>query len=755
MGTKMEDGQMKEKVKEKRTREKKRPAAVDKRKMTLKEKLNYSEDLFKKTGHYHGIQRLKLRDNDPLRFEKVFGKLRGALVSARESALHISASPIVRNIGELCFALYTPEGDSITLSTGIIVHVHTISEFIKYMIRNDYEDDPGIRHGDIFCNNDAAIGGVHTSDVSTAVPIFYEDQLVGWAAGVTHEPDCGSSMPGHSPTQPQSRFEDGYIIVADKIGENDKIFKTYRMRSLKSTRTPMYWDLDEKARLAGCHKIREALMKIIEEEGSEYYLRFIREIIEEGRQIALARVKERLVPGRYRAPSVNPIAFVEVALGKTERPRQDILANAPVEITVMPDGELYFSTDGASRSQPFPFNCSETAMQGALWVLLSQLLFYDGRVNDGSYLAVKSYFPPGSGFNPTDPFASYSCAWPSLMACFTGLIRCLSRGFYSRGYREEVVSSYGETTDSTQGGGYLEDGTYFPLATFDISSVGMGAGAVRDGLDYGYAMWNPESDMGDIEVWESLELGFPWLGRRVKKDTAGFGKFRGATDWENLRVAYGVKSLFAYMVRGGGVSFICNGLMGGYPNATSYRSSMLKSNLAEVTQAKKLYPTGEGDPNDSELKKLLQGDYTIHKRGATMGGNLNNGDILHGNMNGSCGFGDPLLRDIELVKKDLEDEVYSPGLVRRVYGVVASYDNEHQKWVIDEAATGKERRKILDIRRTRATDFKDFFEKERQIIIEKKLIEPIKNMYRESMELSPKWAQEFKDYYGLQEDFQF
>jgi N-methylhydantoinase B/acetone carboxylase alpha subunit len=733
----------------KKVREKKQLAAVDKQKMTLREKLNYSEDLFKKSGHYYGIDRLKLRDKDPLRFERVFGKLRGALVGARESALHISASPIVRNIGELCFALYTPEGDSITLSTG------TISEFIKYMIRNDYEDDPGIKHGDIFCNNDAAIGGVHTSDISTAVPIFYKDQLVGWASGVTHEPDCGSSMPGHSPTQPQSRFEDGYIIVADKIGENDKIFKTYRLRSSKSTRTPMYWDLDEKARLAGCHKIREAVIKIIEEEGSEYFLRFIREIIEEGRQIALARVKERLVPGRYRAPSAMPIAFVEVAQGRTERPRQDILANAPVEVIVRPDGELFFSTDGASRSQPFPFNCSETAMQGGLWVLLSQLLFYDGRVNDGSYLAVKSYFPPGSGFNPTDPFASYSCAWPSLLACFTGLVRCLSRGFYSRGYREEVVSSYGETTDSTQGGGYLEDGTYFPLATFDISAVGMGAGALRDGLDYGYAMWNPESDMGDIEVWESLELGFPWLGRRVKKDTAGFGKYRGATDWENLRVAHGVKSLFAYMVRGGGVSFVCTGLMGGYPNATSYRSSMLKSNLAEVTQAKKPYPTGEGDPNDSELKKFLQGDYTIHKRGATLGGNLNNGDILHGNMNGSCGFGDPLLRDIELVKKDLEDEIYTAGLVRRVYGVVASYDSKNQKWVIDEEATRKERQRIRDIRKSRAIDFKEFLESERQIVLEKNLIEPIKNMYRESMELSPKWAEEFKEYYGLPEDFQF
>jgi N-methylhydantoinase B/oxoprolinase/acetone carboxylase alpha subunit len=195
--------------------------------------------------------------------------------------------------------------------------------------------------------------------------------------------------------------------------------------------------------------------------------------------------------------------------------------------------------------------------------------------------------------------------------------------------------------------------------------------------------------------------------------------------------------------------------MGGYPNATSYRSAMLRSNLAEVTQAKRPYPTGEGDPNDSEVKRFLQGDYTIHKRGATLGGNLNNGDILHGNMNGSCGFGDPLLRDIELVKKDLEDEIYTAGLVRRVYGVVASYDSKNQKWVIDQEATRKERQKIRDIRKSRAIDFKEFLESERRIVLEKNLIEPIKNMYRESMELSPKWAQEFKEYYGLPEDFQF
>ena len=113
--------------------------------------------------------------------------------------MNISASPIVKEIGELCFGLYTPEGDSVALSTGIIVHIHTMSDAIKYMIRQGYEENPGIGPGDIFCNNDAMIGDVHNADVQTIVPIFWEGELVAWAAGVTHEIDIGAKTPGGVP----------------------------------------------------------------------------------------------------------------------------------------------------------------------------------------------------------------------------------------------------------------------------------------------------------------------------------------------------------------------------------------------------------------------------------------------------------------------------------------------------------------------------------------------------------------------------
>lgn len=103
---------------------------------------------------------LSLRKEDPLKFETLHTKLRAYCVSAREMARRISASPGVREVGEMVVAIYTPEGDAIALSNGIMVHVHTMSRFIKCMIKNGYEENPCIRDGDIFANNDAFIGTV-------------------------------------------------------------------------------------------------------------------------------------------------------------------------------------------------------------------------------------------------------------------------------------------------------------------------------------------------------------------------------------------------------------------------------------------------------------------------------------------------------------------------------------------------------------------------------------------------------------------
>src|SRR6201999_3920697 len=233
---------------------------------TLAAMLAASESAFEQTGHYHGLRQLAMKDSDPLHFEKLFSRVRVGMVTAREPALNISASPIVRELGEICFALYTPEGDNVALSTGIIVHVHTMSEAIKYMVRNGWEDNPGIRPGDIFPNNQPTIGDVHPADVQTFVPIFNPEdpsELLAWAGGVIHVMDIGASSPGGVPLEPTTRFDDSIDLHCTKIGQRQPSPLWHPTRCSMQPRARALSLLDERPRLAACHMIRDAVERLV------------------------------------------------------------------------------------------------------------------------------------------------------------------------------------------------------------------------------------------------------------------------------------------------------------------------------------------------------------------------------------------------------------------------------------------------------------------------------------------------------------
>lgn len=717
----------------------------------LTELLAAAERAHADTGLYKGIETLGLMEADHFRYERVWAELRGALVSARETALHISASPIVRNIGELCFALYTPEGDSVVVSTGIITHVHTMSEGIKYMIRQGYEDSPGIREGDIFCNNDPTLGNVHTADVHTIIPIFHEGELIGWVGGVAHQVDIGAGTPGHDPIASANRFEDGFYVTCEKVGEDHQLRKDWQIRASRSVRTPVYWALDEKCRIAGCYIVKEALDRLIGSEGIEYVRQFMNEAVEEGRRIFHARVRERLIPGVYRTASFMDAPFRDKAWHPEAR--IDYLMHAPLTLTIGPQGEFHMSMEGASGPVPMPFNCSEGSMQGALWVLITQTLIYDGKVNDGAYLAAGHDFPRGTWCNAVDPTLAYGTPWGFLIPAFTGLFRCLSRGYFARGFREEIVTGYGFTGDPLQGGGFLADGTYFPISNFELCAVGLGASGTRDGIDAAYAMWNPEADMGDAEVWETVESGLLYLSRRYKPDTAGYGRQRGGSGWEAMRYVHGVSDLQLYSFREGRCFHGGAGLFGGYPNSADYKVYARGTDMPELIASRRPYPLGDYRPSASEIEASIQGEITRVNEGMMFPELFANGDLFVSLFSGGPGYGDPLERDPEALRADVEKHVYLEETVQRVFGVVLRGSNGGVE--VDAAGTRAAREEIRRKRAERAVPFEEFARRERERVASGQLAEPVVRMYRESMSASPGWAAEFRAFWDLPEDFDF
>ncbi|MFX1296954.1 MAG: hydantoinase B/oxoprolinase family protein [Promethearchaeota archaeon] len=722
---------------------------------SLNEMLKESEKLQEETHHYYGIDKLSYKEQDPFRYERAYASLRGALVSARETALHVAASPIVREIGELCFALYTPEGDSIVVSTGILVHVHTMSEAIKFMVSEKYEEDPGINPGDIFLNNDPDCGNVHTTDVQTIIPIFWENELIGWAGGVTHEIDIGGITPGHVLMSSIQRFDDGVYYTCKKIGSNDKIWRDHMITAKRSVRSPMYWELDEKCRLAGDLMIRDAVLDFIKREGIDYYKRFIREAIEEGTRIFKERVKERLIPGRYRA-----VSFID-QVGELEawQPKAKVnkVFNQPLELITDGEGILSLSFDGASACGPNSVNCGVGALSGATWVLLTQILIYGDKVNDGAYFGVKNYFPKGSWANPGDLYLSYQNPWANLIPAYSCMMKCLSYGLFSRGYREEVFTGYGLTRDAIQGGGIYDsgplEGQLWMLSTFEISGQGLGASAVRDGLNWGYAMWNPESDLGDVETWELFQGGVPYLARKVKPNNVGHGKYRGGANYGGVAFVAHSKDVEFFGIAEGLVFSGAGGMHGGYPQPTAYRLIAKNTNLKEIFERQEDYPLWDPDPANGEFERLLKGKITRKSYANMYPVALKNYDMFHWCMSGGPGYGDPLERKVESVKKDLDDGFYTGDKVKNVFGVIANYNDNADEWIIDEIATQLRRKEILDERKEKSMEFEEFWEYERNLITDNQLSEPVKRMFKESLELSDKWAKEFYKFWNLPNNF--
>jgi acetone carboxylase, alpha subunit len=673
------------------------------------------------------------------------------LVACRETAKNVSASPIVEEIEEVCFNLYTPDGDAVVISTGIITHVLTMGYGIKWMIRNDYEDDPGIREGDIFQNNDTAIGNVHTPDVHTYVPIFHEGELVAWAGCCVHVMDIGATVPGSIPVGPINRFGDGMYFSCERVGENDKLYKYYETRVGWGCRTPTFWHLDDRMRVTACHMIRERLAELIDEIGIDVLKAFLRESVEDGRRAFLNRVRERLIPGDYEDVSFSDLAF------KTEnqlplQAQYDSILHLPIRLTVEASGLLNIDYREASPWGLHTLNASPTAVQGGYFALVSQTLMPGEKINSGQFLGTNQVFDPGSILDPQNPHAAHGYAWYSFASMLGGLMRSFSQGYFSRGYREEIFS-YAFTYNMMQGGGLDRSGDISALFNFDFSCTGMGAQPFRDGLLAGHAMWNPLIDMGEVETWE-LSEPLLYLSRRVKPMTGGAGKFRGGNGFEALRMLAGTDDYLLQFI-GPGLVFDSMGLFGGYPASVGYAKRVHETNMRELIAAGKPYPIADSDPVNSEIDSMVDGTVVTEMKGLTLPEPYRDGDLYLNVVRGGPGYGDPLERDPAAVCEDVQTDEILERFAESLYGVILTREEGRTgaTWTVDVEATAAKRKAIRKARLARATKTREWIKAERERVAEKDFVEPVKRMYAEVMQSSESFAGRFRSFWDLPSDY--
>ena len=707
------------------------------RTMDLKARLAEQERRIRETGCYEPD--LSMKEADPVAFEVVFTKLLQTVTNAREVALQISASPATREQGEIIFGLYTPEGDSICLSTGLMIHVHTMSRAIKWMIEQDYESDIGFNEGDYFFNNDSFIGGGHPSDQMLITPFYVDGRLEGWVGGLTHVTETGAVEPGAMGSSFTSRFAEGLILPCLKIGESDRLRRDFDILVDRGTRSSVSWLADNRAKLAGLKLIREAVKQLIADVGIEYYRKVVREYIEDTLRATREKVRRSLFPGRYR----------EVAWRGVTLPGQESLLHAPCEMTVTRDGRIKLDFEGLPSARKQPFQGTLPLFEGMLFNALIQNVFYDLRYNDGTFLAVELHVPEGTVCNPSNiqlPTTLWGPAYGGMQAAG----QCVARAYFAMGYREEVHAS-GPLTSGNLAGGLDQYGRPFGSQCFEFAASGMYATAFMDGLDTAFSDFNAEGDMGDAEVWEQ-QMPQLWLAREIRKDGGGYGRFRGGNGIHSLyMVPPGVEMDMGSF--GSPPIFSTAGLMGGYP-ASCLRVWVGRNTDLEARIAGGLeIPSSEGeDPSQPDFVRTVRADWEfVH--GQNYAARPLPAYSLFSVVSGDGGgYGDPLERDPSAVARDLENGVTTLRTARNVYGVVVRETPDG--FEVDADATQRLREEKRRERIERAVPAAEYKRRVRQRLLAGDIPAPAKALYRDVLRISSKWARGFREFWDLPEEYE-
>ena len=613
-------------------------------------------------------------------------KLSSIVEEARDVYMSLSISEGIIT-GDMNCGLFTASGDPVVVGTGIYFHTLLNNAQLKYILKY-YRDDPsvGLADGDIFFFNEELAGGVHNLDMFTAMPIFWQGELVAWGEVGGHQGDTGSITPGGFAPTAKSRYEEGFHMPAVRIGRDFQIRRDVLDYMAGSVRNPLVFEADLKSRVATLFQIRRRFLREIERRGIEPVVGAMRQVLVRGEANARARLRE-LNDGIFRSILFND-----------EHGTFFGLTRVPL-IVVKEDDSLAVILQGVSpENDEGPFNSSWHLTRAATAVYLFSY-FFRGLLpaNAGLLEPVRYYVEGPSMMNAPDELAhglaNQTCSFATQNLYMVG-----AKMLFDSPYREAVQAPQSRNYSLPIFAGDNRRG-YFAVNYGGSANAGGGGG--RYDMDGEHALgfyWGPWTDAGEVEEQDE-RLPHLVLSRKLDKNFHGFGKYRGGTPL--LEVAMGCGDAACAMSSWGSCDKLSFnfGLFGGYAGPPNPRLVIRGTDLARRVQA------GE----DVELgqyallaERRIGGRYEVTSSSKDAQG-FGEADLVVHSVGGAGGYGDVLERDPKLVRRDLDEALITRDVAEKIYGVALD-----RAGGIDAASTARKRGAIRAERLAKGQRFEGF-----------------------------------------------
>jgi N-methylhydantoinase B len=469
-----------------------------------------------------------------------------------------------------------------------------------------------LKPGDSILMNDSYMCSGHFPDTFQVMPIFLEQELVGYVACSAHQVDMGGAAPGsqkvHGVTE---SFQEGLRILPVRFVREGDIDEDVLRLVLGNVRMPDKVRGDLLAQHTANLSAASRMQQLFRDHGVEtVYLAY--EMILDRSEAAMREALAEVPAGTYSfedcmddyGPDTEPVRIA-------------------VDVTF--DGKGAVELDFSRSSDAVPAAINSYINYTTAYAIFAIKVFCDALEPQtaGSMRPIKVTAREGSFFNPAFPAPSGG------RAVLQVRIFDAINGAIAQALPHRAMGAFSHWSNPNIGG--LLDETGRPFVMYDLSFAGYGG---REGQD-GTEALSPVMNCSNIpvEVHETLN---PVRIRRFEliPDTGGAGRWRGGCGLRKDIELLNSTAVLSHL--GDRHVHQPYGLFGGKPGA-----------LGETV----LNPDGNAEP--------------LHSKGMY---DLKKGDVLSFRLSGAGGYGPPAERDADAIARDIADGYVSQDAASRDYG---------------------------------------------------------------------------------------
>jgi N-methylhydantoinase B len=571
-------------------------------------------------------------ETDPVTTEIIRNGVLAVTEEMKTNLMRTAYNIIIYEALDFTVGIFTTEGETVSIGIGLPMFIRGMAATVKAKIAHFGPD--GIKPGDIYVTNDAYLTGSHLNHMTFTLPIFADNELVGFACCMAHWIDIGGTLGGMT----TDIYSEGLQLPILKYQDEGKISTNIEEIIKMNVRMPARAMGDLRAQVTAVKTGEKRFAELIGRYGKDAVLQSIASIMDHSE--AESREQTLSIPdGVYEAESYMDDDGIDI--GKP----------IPIRVKVIVEGDemTIDLSDISSQVRGF-YNSGVTTGHACAQVAFKCLTSPTGYpINDGSFRNLTSIVPMGKVVSAERPAPMrWWMTFPMTVVdtVFKALEPAIPHRVIAGHHADLIVVMFHGVNPRTK---------EFFIGNFGPLGGGWGAKLTEDGQN-GVVCINDGDTHNSPN--EQVEAKFPVLveSNSLIQDSGGPGKHRGGLGIERIVQA---------------------------------RTNIVVNTQIDRVHCKPWGLNGGDDAQGNSVALRLEGEWKDDFPNAkVLTAQLKEGEAFCLRSGGGGGFGPALERPAEKVAADVKQGYVSVAAAVNAYGVVV----DPETFELDVAATEMRRK---------------------------------------------------------------